>query len=302
VVAARRFFLDGASKSEIAAELGVSRFKIARLLEAARREGIVHIEVVEPPDLDLELSAELAARHGLREALVVRVIDGPPESRREQLGRACAELLTERVETTDVLGISWGRTLHAMVAHLEGIARCAVVQIVGSVPTLELDVNSLELVRRVAECAGGPVYPLHVPLLVDSPEMADALSRDPHVHGTLQMFDRLTRAVVGIGAWREGESTIRAALPEDLARDLDRSGAVAEVCSIVLNADGREVLADGVPSRFIAIRHRQLRAVPDVVAVAGGEAKATAIRAAVRSGLIHRLITDAEVAQSLLDS
>lgn len=300
VIAARRYFLDGASKSEIAEELGISRFKVARLLEAARRDGIVRIEIGGPPEFDVELSSELAARYGLRDALVVRAIDGPDEFKREQLGRACAALLTQTLEASDVLGISWGRTLHSMVAHLSRLPGCTVVQIVGSVPTLELDVNSMELVRRVADCAGGPVFPLHVPLLVDDPEMAAALRRDPHVHKTIEMFGRLTKAVVGIGAWTASGSTVRAALPAGLAHELDVAGAVADVCSTVLDANGGELRVAGLPSRFIAISLEQLRAVPDVVAIAGGAVKAPAILAALRSGLIHRLITDEEAARLLL--
>ena len=300
VLAARRYFLDGASKSEIAQELGISRFKVARLLEAARRDGVVRIEIGTPSDIDLDLSGELTARYGLRDALVVRAIDGTDEFKRDQLGRACAELLTETLEASDVLGISWGRTLHSMVGHLTRLPGCTVVQIVGSVPTLELDINSMEVVRRVADCSGGPVYPLPVPLLVDSPEMAAALRSDPHVHKTIAMFDRLTIAVVGIGAWTASGSTVRSALPEDLAAALDAAGAVADVCSIVLDANGFEIRAGGLPSRFIAISPEQLRAVPDVVAIAGGAAKAPAILAALRSGLIHRLITDEEAARLLL--
>jgi DNA-binding transcriptional regulator LsrR (DeoR family) len=300
VLAARRYFLDGASKSEIAQELGISRFRVARLLEAARRDGIVQIEIGAPPDINVDLSIELAARYGLRDALVVRAIDGPEDFTREQLGRACAELLSEILEADDVLGISWGRTLHSMVGHLSRLPACAVVQIVGSVPTLELDVNSMELVRRVGDCAGGPVYPLPVPLLVESPEMAAALRGDPHIHKTIAMFDRLTKAVVGIGAWTASGSTVRAALPEELAADLDAAGAVADICSTVLDSNGWQVRADGFPSRVIAISPDQLRAVPDVVAIAGGAAKATAILAALRSGLIHRLITDEEAARQLL--
>jgi len=106
----------------------------------------------------VDLSSALAARYSLRNTLVVRLIDGPDEFKREQLGRTCAELLTETLEAHDVLGISWGRTLHSMVGHLSRLPGCTVVQLVGSVPTLELDVNSMELVRRVAECAGGAVY------------------------------------------------------------------------------------------------------------------------------------------------
>ena len=300
VLAARRYFLDGASKSEIAAELGISRFKVARLLDDARRDGIVRIEIGAPPEIDVELSTELAARYSLRDALVVRTMDGPDDFKREQLGRACAELLTQTLEAHDVLGISWGRTLHSMVGHLSRLPACTVVQIVGSVPTLELDVNSMEVVRRVADCAGGPVYPLPVPLLVDSPEMAAALRSDPHVHKTIAMFDQLTKAVVGIGAWTASGSTVRSALPVELSAALDAAGAVADICSNVLDADGHEIRAGGLPGRLIAISPDQLRAVPDVVAIAGGAQKTPAILAALRSGLIHQLITDEEAARLLL--
>ena len=70
VIAARRYFLDGASKSEIAQELGISRFKVARLLDDARRDGIVRIEIGAPPEIDIEMSTELAGRYGLRGTLV----------------------------------------------------------------------------------------------------------------------------------------------------------------------------------------------------------------------------------------
>jgi DNA-binding transcriptional regulator LsrR (DeoR family) len=299
VRAARRFFIDGASKSEIAGELGLSRFQVARLLEIAREQGIVRIEIQEPAAIDVDLAAHLADRYGLRGAVVVRPVDSSDDSRRSQLGQACAELLTRMATPADVVGISWGRTLHSMVGYISRLPGCTVVQIVGSVPTLELNVNSMELVRRMAEQTRGPVYPLHVPLLVDTPEMAAALRADPHVSKTTAMFDRLTMAVVGIGAWRAGESSVRAALPAQLAEQLDAAGAVADVCSAVFDASGHEVRAAGLPDRCIAIRPDQLRAVPEVVAVAGGAGKASAILAVLRSGLVHHLITDEEAARLL---
>ena len=54
---ARRFFIDGRSKSEIAAEYGVSRFKIARILDEARATGIVRIEIRLPAGLDASLAS-----------------------------------------------------------------------------------------------------------------------------------------------------------------------------------------------------------------------------------------------------
>ncbi len=300
VLACRRYYLDGASKSEIASELGISRFKIARMLDRARREGIVRIEIDPLPELDLDLGDELARLQGIRGAVVVRSGTGPAELRLAQLGRAAAAVLGDILETSDVLGISWGRTLHALVGQLPRLPACTVVQLVGSVPTLQLEVNAIELVRRLAERATGPVFPLHVPLLVGSAEMADALTSDSMAAATLGKFDSLTRAVVGIGAWTPGGNSIRAALSDADARAVDAAGGVADIASIVLDAEGRQVRAAGLPERCIAIREEQLRRVPDVIAIAGGADKVPAIRAALRSGLIHRLVTDEEAARLLV--
>jgi len=301
VLACRRYYLDGASKSEIAVELGISRFKVARLLDRARRDGIVRIDIDPLPELDLDLADEVARKHRIRGAIVVRAINGPEELRHAQLGRAAAAVLGDALEASDVLGLSWGRTLHAMVEQLPRLPACSVVQLVGSVATTDLATNSLELVRRLAERATGPVFPLHVPLLVGSAEMADALRGDPMAAKSTGMFDSLTRAAVGIGAWVPGGSTIRAALTDADARAVEAAGGVADLCSIVLDADGRQVRAAGLPERCIAIRESQLRRVPDVIAIAGGADKVPAIQAALRSGLVHRLVTNEEAARLLLD-
>lgn len=301
ILACRRYYMDGASKSEIALELGISRFKVARLLERARRDGIVRIEIQPLPELDLGLADEVARRHGLRGAIVVRTGGDDDQLRLARVGRAAAAMLVDTLDAADILGISWGRTLHAMVEHLPRLPSCSVVQLVGSVPSLELDLNSLELVRRLAQHATGPVHPLHVPLIVDDPDTASALRREPHVARTVAMFDRLTRAVIGIGRWAPTGSTVRAALSPSDAAATDEAGGVADVCAIVLDVEGRPVRVAGVTERCLAIREDQLRRVPDVIAVATGTDKVTAIRAALRSGLVHRLVTDEQAALRLVD-
>ena len=300
VLAARRYFLDGATKSEIATELGLSRFKVARLLDEALRDGIVRIEIDAVPEIDDVLSRELAVALGIRSAVVVRTVEGPGEFQRSQLGRAAASVLADSLDDDDVLGISWGRTLHSMIGHMPQLPGCAVVQIVGIVPSLELNVNSLELVRRLAARAGGAVYPLPVPLIVEDAAVAASLRADPHVARTIAMFPKVTRALVGIGAWTRGGSTLRASLSDGDAAALDAAGAVADCCSVVLDADGQEVRAAGIPDRCIAIGGDELRQVPDVVALSAGEGKVEAIRAALRSGLIHRLVTSEDTARALL--
>src|SRR3954447_24842035 len=68
---ARRHYLEGASKSDIATELGLSRFKVARLIDAARASGIVRIELDSHSAINLDLSVRLRAEYGLRHCVVI---------------------------------------------------------------------------------------------------------------------------------------------------------------------------------------------------------------------------------------
>ncbi|BCK72530.1 hypothetical protein Srufu_064830 [Streptomyces libani subsp. rufus] len=78
---ARRFYLEGKSKIQIAEEFGVSRFKVARVLETALERDLVRIEIRVPSELDAERSDALRARYGLRHAVVVESpADAPPPS------------------------------------------------------------------------------------------------------------------------------------------------------------------------------------------------------------------------------
>jgi DNA-binding transcriptional regulator LsrR (DeoR family) len=73
-LAARRYFVGQQTKSQIADELGVSRFKVVRLIDAAIEQRIVQFLYTEPEDLNAELGERVRSKYGLRAVLV---LDGP---------------------------------------------------------------------------------------------------------------------------------------------------------------------------------------------------------------------------------
>ena len=77
---ARRYYIDDKQKNEIADEFGISRFKVARLLEEARASGIVRIYVDMPSEIDLPLGERVAARFAIRRVIVVRTSDDDSDS------------------------------------------------------------------------------------------------------------------------------------------------------------------------------------------------------------------------------
>src|SRR5215218_10585395 len=106
---ARRYYLEDRSKIEIAEEFGLSRFKVARLLDSARSSGLVRIEIRNQGEIDVDLSAQLRDRFGLRHAIVIGGADDDLQTLREHVGRAAARLLAEIVTPQDVLGLAWAR-------------------------------------------------------------------------------------------------------------------------------------------------------------------------------------------------
>jgi len=296
---ARRYYLDGRSKVEIAEEFRLSRFKVARLLESARASGMVRIDIGYPGSIDVGLSDRLQEEFGLQHAIVVDAVDDHPASLRPQVGRAAAELLTEIVTADDVLGLGWARSLMAMRAALTRLAPCAVVQLTGALSRPDVDDSSIELVRDVARVAGGPASYFYAPMIVPDPTTATALRRQPEVAHAIARFASVTRAVVGVGGWDPPASTVHDAISPAERSALRRLGVVADVSGVFLDADGTAVEAP-LTDRIIGIRAAQLHSVPEVIAIAYGPEKAEATRAAIRGGYVTGLVTHTSFAHALL--
>jgi DNA-binding transcriptional regulator LsrR (DeoR family) len=261
---ARLYFLRDLTQQQIAARLGVSRFKVARLLEEARAAGVVRFEIRDPVPVDDELSRALEQRYGLELALVV------PE---DDLARAGALWLPELLRPDDVVGVAWGATLSALVDELAPVSLgTPVVQICGAIPGLETGTGTAELALRLAGKLGGPLHPLPAPAHA-SRVLRTALLRNPAVQPTVEMFERVTVALVGIGVVPRGAGHVLVHLFDEHGR----------------------ALAGDMPA--IALSEKQLRRAR-VIAVAGGAAKRGAVLGALRTGMLNVLVTDAACARA----
>ena len=296
---ARRYYIEGATKSDIAVEFGLSRFKVARLLDQARAAGVVRIELDSSGTIDLDLSVRLAEAYGLRHCVVMGGPEDDEELLRITLGRAAAELVTEIVEAGDVLGLAWARSLMPMRTSVGQLARCDVVQLTGAL-SLPHDESPVELVRDVARRSTGQGYYYYAPMILPDATTARVLRTQPEVARALEKFQDVTKAVVGVGAWQEGLSTVADALTVQERHDMYALGVRGELSGIQLDAEGVPVATE-LTSRLIAIDAEQLRQVPEVIGVVYGPAKADAVRAALRGAFVTSLVTHPAMARALLD-
>ncbi|MBO7941034.1 MULTISPECIES: sugar-binding transcriptional regulator [Streptomyces] len=297
---ARRFYLEGKSKIQIAEEFGVSRFKVARVLETALERDLVRIEIRVPAELDAERSDALRARYGLRHAVVVESpADAEDSPDPENLGEVAADLLGELVNEGDVLGLAWGRSTINMAAALDRLPPCTVVQLTGVYDAGTAERGSVEAVRRAAQVSGGDAHPIYAPMLLPDAATAAALRNQTGIARAFEYFDKVTVACVSIGSWEPGISTVHDMLSDEERAHYASLGVAAEMSAHLFDADGRRVGRD-LGERCITVKADQLRRIPEVVAIAGGQRKAAAIDAVLRSGLVTSLVTDTAAADYLM--
>jgi DNA-binding transcriptional regulator LsrR (DeoR family) len=138
-------------------------------------------------------------------------------------------------------------------------------------------------------------------MILDDAQTAAAIRRQGDIAEAFALVPSVTIAVVAIGAWAPGLSTIYDAITPAERDALAALGVCAELAGVFIGQDGRPV-ATPLDSRMIVTSGAALERIPFVLSVAWGVAKSTAVSAAIRGGLVHGLVTHTSLARALLSA
>ena len=300
------YYEEGLRQDEIVTRLNLSRSKVSRMLQKARDEGIVRITVHEPSGVFTDLETRLENRYRLQEVVVVEAHQ--PESQAvvsREIGVAAAEYLARTIRTDDTVGISWGSTLHEMVAELPPMdfPDVQVVQIIGGLGRPESELHATDLCRRMARRLNCQMTLLPAPGIVDDQVTRAAFLSDSHVQNAIKLFSKIQVAFVGIGAPSVHSVVLRdgSIITAEEMENLRGNGAVGDIALRYFDTYGQAVPSE-VNQRVIGMDLTELSKIERVVGVAGGPQKADVILGALRGHLINVLITDHVTAQNLLDA
>jgi DNA-binding transcriptional regulator LsrR (DeoR family) len=260
---------------------------------------MVRIEIGLPGGtLDAGLSAELCSAFGLKHAFVFNFPDEDEPALRRSLGEAAGQALMDLITPGDVLGMSWSRTLSGLAAALTEIPPCPIVQLTGAVPPPD-GRDLLDLVRAVARIGGGPAHVFYAPMILDDAQTAAAVRRQADIAGAFSLVPSVTLAVVALGGWGPGLSTIYDAITPADRDALAGLGVCAELAGVFIGENGKPV-ATPLDSRMIVTPGPALERIPFVLCVAWGVAKSPAVCATIRGEMVHGLVTHASLARALL--
>ena len=296
-------FVDGMKQSEIAQSMNLSPSKVNRLISQGRKLGMIRIAIESPFQRLVDLEKRLTAADGLTSSIVTPTVLGSTETTLQQVGRAAANQLLESLRDGDVIAITGGKAVSAVVENLqpERGFDVTVVPLTGGVQgKFYTDVN--HLASRLAERLGGRTMLVHAPLFAESREQRDMLMQMASIRKVFDLAREAAIALVGIGSIVTPGSSYYDLHPlPDLDReDLIRSGARGEFLAHLIREDG-SVADHPLNSRLVALAPSELVQCPRTIGVAAGAEKVLPIRAALNGGFLDTLVVDEETAGKVLD-
>ena len=298
--AAWLFYVGNHTQGEIATRLDVSRIKVNRLIGQAVRSGMVHVFVEGTAAACIALEEEIAGRWGLEFCAVAPAVEDSPLPL-TTLAAIGGHWLHRVLGTgrASLIGVGHGRTLGAVIGGLPRVPRPGVrfVSLLGSL-TRHAAANPFDVIHRLAEITGAESYFMPAPFFADSVEDKQVLLSQRSLESVFELARAAELVVVGIGEVGP-EAHLRASgmiTPEEHA-ELEAAGAVGEVLGRFVDAAGRPVVA-GINERAVAVRLEDLVG-RQIVAIAGGRAKAGAIAAVLAGGLLTGLVTDEATAREV---
>ena len=299
------YYEEEMTQQQIADIIGVSRIQVVRMLQRARDTGIVRITIDSKFRENVDLGRQLQEALNLREAFVVNA-PALPENLFDTIGRAAADYLVARLRPNMILGVSAGRTLRAMVNSLpryetEGLRVC---NIVGGISSLG-DQSAQELAYQISERLGGRPMMLNVPFHVSTKHIKETLLEDERISATIEAARRANPILISVGdlknpmlskVYRHEE-----VYPPNVYERLLEHEVVGEMIGCFYNISGEQVLPE-LSEHILGFNIQDLKAMPSVIAVAGGSEKTLPIVGAARGGYIDGLITDDATAEQILDA
>ncbi len=300
------YYKDELTQDEIARRLSISRASVGRLLDRARKVGLVSINLNTEYLDAFELSGELRRTFGLAEALVV------PDHEKEsadhhalnaRIGLGGAQFMSTHLRPGGSLGVGWGETVSRVIGAVSfgAVGPVHLVTLTGGVEGyLQTILSSTgEAAAESPVASSATVIP--TPIMASTPALAAALRAEPAIQEVLKQARSVEHALVGVGTPTADATIVHMGyLNADEARGLRERGVVGDILGQFFDADGN-VVELPIHDRRIGIDLSDLSVIPKVVGVAGGLHKAEAILGALHGEFLDVLVTNELAAIRLLE-
>lgn len=294
------------TQTEIAKMLNISRVTLRRLLDEAKEEGMIRIEIVDVRGAmkTLQLEEKLRKQFGLTDLRLVDCAGMEGDAVQKRIASEASEYFEHFLHSGMKIGITWGRTLSSMIDTLtpdKSVRDLTVYTLVGGA-SLSVDFQPNILAQRLIDKYDGRANVITAPFMCQSERLCSAMKKEPAISSILKASHDLDMTLVGIGEEPVRDADHLSDYPFDtpVINELVDAHAVGDICGNFFDLNGN--LCDtALKNRIVSIDIRDLPHHRKVVGVGGGAKKVRSILGALNGHYLHTLITDSQTAEKVLE-
>ncbi|WP_420489786.1 sugar-binding transcriptional regulator [Neobacillus drentensis] len=302
IEAAKLYYLLDYNQNEIAKMLGVSRPTVSRLLQQAKSDGIVQINIMDPTEDVENLGKQLEKRFNLKKAVVASIPQYDDHIIKNYLGEKAAAYLDGIVKDDDIIGVTWGTTIYHVATELKQkfVKNVKVVQLKGGVSYAETNTYASEILYLFGKAYNTAPHNLPLPAIVDHVVVKQAMEADRHIRKILELGKQANIALFTMGPIKTDSLLFQLGYFTESDLESLYGKAVGDICSRFFDKNG-EICNESLNERTLGVNLDELRKKEYSILVAGGPNKIDGIYGALKGKYANVLITDQFTAKFLLD-
>ncbi|MFA5015092.1 MAG: sugar-binding transcriptional regulator [Actinomycetota bacterium] len=297
---AELYYIENQTQQKIAEKLNISRTKVSRYLDRAKKEKIVEIKINLQEGDYSNLENSIEKKFNIKECIVVPTY-GNMEETLKAMADPLNDLLERILENGSSLGIGWGNSLKGISDYIDvrGKSGIKVIPVIGGLGKTGTGVHTNSVARNIADRLGGVSYMMHSPAVLDTKEIKEIVEKDSNTREVIELTEKIDIAMVGLSDIGPDSTLIKTGSfsPEEF-KYLESLGVVGDINLIFIGENGRPV-PNKIDERIVRISPERLKKVKKVIGVAFGKRKLKVILGALRGRFLDILFTDEETALNI---
>ena len=297
---------DGLTQTEIASRLKISRVTLGKLLDEAKEEGMIKFEIVDVRGRRkiVELEKKMCETFGLRDIRLVDCSHTDEEVCSRRIAAEASSYVKQIIRSDMKIGLTWGRTLNAMIDDLTPDPRVRDLMVYTLVGGASMSSNFQPnvLAQRFINKYDGRSVVITAPFMCQHEQLCREIKKEPAIAEILAASHDLDLTLVGIGEEPQAGADHLSDYPfgKQTIEELVSAHAAGDICGNFFDVNGKLCDAE-LNNRIVSIDIRDLPSHRCVIGMGGGEKKVNSILGALNGHYLHILITDVQTAEAVLD-
>jgi DNA-binding transcriptional regulator LsrR (DeoR family) len=286
------YYEENMTQAEIARKIDVSRPSVSNLLNKARKEGIVKIEIASYDNTEIGISQALSKQYHLKSCCVV--------SNEDDLYEAAGETVISLLQKTKIFGLGWGYNINQILEkmphdgeakYLKGI----VCPLIGTATVPHRGYHPNELTTVFSQKTGFEPEYLIVPAFPTTEQEQELFQNTNNYKEIYERWRKMDTALITLGSYPlvpDHGTAMR------FGKKLIIEKAVSCLLSYFFNREGEIILGDD--DFAIQIQIEQLGKIKNIIGVVPKEENVMSTMACLKTGYIKHLVITKKMATELL--